>query len=115
MVIVGCGDKESAPKWYTVDTTITLENMVIAATGEGIGTCWIGSFDERKVKDLLKIPDGYSVVALLALGYPKEKLDLTRLDTHLVRHKKKLEEITSSEEFGRPLTIERLEGKGSGP
>jgi nitroreductase len=115
VVIVGCGDRESAQKWHVVDTTIALENMVIAATAEGLGTCWIGSFDEKKVKDLLKVPDSYAVVALIALGYPKEKMDLIRLSMRL-RPKKKLEQITSSEEFGRPLTFPTHEERqGSAP
>jgi nitroreductase len=38
----------------------------------GVGSCWIGAFDEEKVKDLLKIPSKWKVVALLTLGYPAE-------------------------------------------
>jgi nitroreductase len=104
VVIAGCGDQIASPEWYVVDTSIALQNMVIAATGEGIGTCWIGSFDEEKVKDLLKIPNNFSVVALIAMGYPKEKFDLARLATKLIK-KKKLEEIANSEEFGKPLSL----------
>ena len=47
--------------------------MVLEATSEGLGTCWIGSFDNDDVKNILKIPDNYCVVAMLAVGYPKEK------------------------------------------
>ena len=36
-------------------------------------SCWIGSFNEKKVKQLLKIPDKWKVVALLTLGYPAEQ------------------------------------------
>jgi len=78
IAIVGCGDKEASPKWCIVDTTIALENMVLAATGEGLGTCWIGSFVEAEVKKLLNLPDKYCVVAILSLGFPREKLDLER-------------------------------------
>ncbi len=59
-----------------IDVAIAMQNMVLAATGEGLGTCWVGSFDENEVKGLLKIPENYSVIALLAVGYPREKLDL---------------------------------------
>lgn len=105
VVIVGCGDRKTASKWYAVDTTIALENMVIAATAEGVGSCWIGSFNEGTVRNLLKVPEDYSIVALLAMGYPKEDLDLRKLALKLIRPRKGLEKVTSSEEFGRPLDI----------
>jgi len=47
--------------------------MVIAAWTLGVGSCWIGSFNEKKVKQLLKIPDKWKVVALLTFGYPSEQ------------------------------------------
>lgn len=101
VVIAGCGSKKLNERWYVVDTTIALENMVLAATGEGLGTCWIGSFDEEDVKSILKVPEDWSVVAMLALGYAKEKRDLLGgLKKHEHR-RKDLELITSYEEFGK--------------
>ena len=50
-----------------------MQNMVIAAWTLGVGSCWIGSFSEKKVKQLLKIPDKWKVVALITLGYPAEQ------------------------------------------
>lgn len=75
VVVVGCADEKSflTGKWAAVDTTIALQNIVIAALTFGIGSCWIGSFSEQKVKELLKIPDEWKVVALLTLGYPAEQ------------------------------------------
>jgi nitroreductase len=99
VVIVGCGDQEVSPKWYVVDVTIALEHMVLMATNEGLGTCWVGSFDENQVKEMLKIPENYRVVALLALGYPQEKLDLQRGSVGVARRRKELEEIVSYEEY----------------
>lgn len=74
-VIVGCADVNSllTGKWAVVDMTIALENMVIAAWTLGVGSCWIGAFDEDKVKELLKIPSKWKVVALVTLGYPAEQ------------------------------------------
>lgn len=54
LVIVGCGNQKASPKWFTVDVAIAMQNMVLTATAEGLGTCWIGSFDEGEVKKLLK-------------------------------------------------------------
>lgn len=101
VVIAGCGDARKSPRWYAVDVTIALQQMVLAATEEGIGTCWIGSFDEEPVRECLKVPDGFRVVAMLAMGYPADKLDLGAL---IIRSKSRraIEDITSQEEFGNP-------------
>ncbi|MEN3049702.1 MAG: nitroreductase family protein [Candidatus Methanosuratincola petrocarbonis] len=100
IVIVGCGDREASPKWYKVDTAIALQTMVIEATGEELGTCWVGSFDEPRVKEILKIPDKYEVIAMLAVGYPKDGFSLTGTITSIFRNKKKTGEIVSYEEYG---------------
>ncbi len=99
-IIVACGDEKASPKWYAVDTTIATQTMVLTATAEGLGTCWIGSFDEASVKKLLGIPDGLRVVALLPIGYPKDKsLDLSKV-VNLVKGRKSLKEIVSGEKYG---------------
>jgi len=103
IVIVGCGNMKMSPKWCVIDTTIALENMALVATGEGIGTCWIGSFNEKQVKALLKIPKKFTIVAMLAVGYPREKTDLSTSKIPFVKRRKKIEEIVSAEEFGNPL------------
>jgi nitroreductase len=105
VAIVGCGDPKVSPKWYMVDVAIALENMVLAATSEGLGTCWVGSFNEEEVKQALRIPDNYKIVALLAVGYPREKFDLTRKPEYSVQRRKELSEIVSYEEFGQFPTV----------
>ncbi len=100
VVIVGCGDRRASPNWHLVDTTIAMQNMVLTATGEGLGTCWIGSFSENQVKKLLSIPDRFRVVALLALGYCRKTVDYSSKVLHFFRRKKKLERIRSLEKFG---------------
>jgi len=42
----------------TVDITIALEHMILAAAAEGLGTCWIGAFLEDEVRKVLSIPKG---------------------------------------------------------
>jgi len=71
VTIVGCG--YASNRWSTVDVAIALENMVIAAEAQGVGSCWVGDFEEEEVKELLGIPDSLKVVALIAFGYPAEK------------------------------------------
>ncbi len=100
-VIVGCGDQKASPNWYKVDVSIAMQSMVLTATGEGLGTCWIGSFNENQVRSLLKIPDNLRVVALMALGYPRQKQDIGSKILHFVRRKKKLKKIISLDEYGK--------------
>lgn len=87
--IVGCG--YAADRWSTVDVAIALENMVIAAEAQGVGSCWIGDFKEEEVKRLLGIPAHFKIVALVSFGYPAEKPTL--------RGKKTLEEIVHYNRF----------------
>jgi nitroreductase len=54
---------------YLIDLAIILEHIALQAVCEGLGTCWIGSFDESKAKNVLKIPDHVRIVELMSLGY----------------------------------------------
>ena len=99
VVIVACGDAAASAKWHAVDTAIALEHIALAAVAEGLGTCWIGSFDEVVVKKLLAVPEEYRIIALLALGYPKEKIDLSKLVNNLIHPTKTIERIASEESF----------------
>ncbi len=58
---------------FPVDIGIAMEHLILAATEKGLGTCWIGAFNEKLVKDVLDIPDNVRVVALTPLGYPAEE------------------------------------------
>jgi len=104
LVIVGCGDRKASERWYLIDVSIAMQQMVLAATAEGLGTCWVGSFDERKVMELLDIPERFTVVAMIAMGYPRNGIDLVSKLARS-RRRKALEEITSSERFGTPLDL----------
>lgn len=75
VVIVGCADIKArlTGKWATIDTAIALENMVIQAWSLGVGSCWIGSFNENKIKKVLNIPEKWKIVALVSFGYPAEE------------------------------------------
>lgn len=59
-------------KWYYLDVAIALDHMTLTAWELGIGSCWIGWFDEKKIKKLLDIPNDQEVIAMLTLGYPAE-------------------------------------------
>jgi nitroreductase len=57
---------------YPIDVAIAMDHLTLAATAEGLGTCWIGSFDETIVKDILGIPADVRVVEIMPLGYPSD-------------------------------------------
>ena len=57
---------------YPIDTAIAVDHMTLQAVEEGLGTCWIGAFDEERVKEILDIPDEVRVVSLLPIGYPAD-------------------------------------------
>jgi len=81
LVLVACaeprisGDKGDQP-YYLVDVAIALEHLVLAATAEGLGTCWIGGFNEDRVRQALDIPDHIRVVAMTPLGHPADEKGL---------------------------------------
>ncbi len=78
VVIVACATEAQAvmrcgqPR-YTVDLSIAMSFIMLQAQELGLGTCWIGAFDEACVKEILGIPDDVRVVALTPLGYPAEE------------------------------------------
>ncbi|MCD6466077.1 nitroreductase family protein [Candidatus Bathyarchaeota archaeon] len=56
-----------------IDVSIAFTHLILAARAEGLGTCWIGAFDNEEVKNLLNIPKEVNVVAITPLGYPKDE------------------------------------------
>jgi len=58
---------------YPIDLAIAVDHMTLQAVEEGLGTCWVGAFHEEKAKEVLGIPKGVRVVALLPLGYPSHE------------------------------------------
>lgn len=57
----------------TIDLAIAFDHMMLTAVAEGLGTCWIGAFEEEAMMKLLNIPENARLVALSPLGYPAEK------------------------------------------
>ena len=73
-VIIGfCKQSEAIiEKLSLIDVTIALQNMVIAGWVQGVGSCWMGAFDERKLKETLNLPVDSRIVGAIALGVPDE-------------------------------------------
>ncbi len=56
-------------KYYLIDIGIAVEHFVLEAEDLGLGTCWIGWFNERAIKPILNIPHRKKIDILIALGY----------------------------------------------
>ncbi len=59
-------------KMFEYDVGAAVENMAIAAAGDGIASCWLISFDRPKIAELFGIPEHYHLDSVLALGYPDQ-------------------------------------------
>ena len=75
VVLVGCAvetDRIMAcgQHCYPMDLSIAMTQMMLAAVAEGLGTCWIGAFNELEVKRILGVPAEVRVVELMPIGYP---------------------------------------------
>jgi nitroreductase len=99
VIIVGCGDMDTSSKWYALDTFISMEHIALTAVEEGLGTCWIGAFDEAAIVKLLRIPKNLKIIALMALGVPDENPK--------PRSRKALSEFVSYERWGNKTPTKR--------
>jgi nitroreductase len=76
VVIFACGlideawHRDDGKSYIDVDVSIAMDHLILAAANEGLGTCWIGSYDEEAVRAILGIPDRVRIVAITPLGYP---------------------------------------------
>jgi len=85
---------------HLVDISIAMTHICLAATSLGIGTCFVGWFNHKRLKNLLKIPARYNIAALLALGYPVDESTDEGIGGIPARPRKKLKEIVSHNKFG---------------
>ena len=77
IAIVACGPEPKTfmacgQPAYTVDVSIAFTHIILQAYELGLGTCWIGAFEEVEVKKILNIPKEVRVVAMTPLGYPNQ-------------------------------------------
>jgi nitroreductase len=82
VVIVVCADLERAADSYrsrgetlycVQETAAAIQNMLLTIHALGLGSCWVGAFDETMVTDLLSLPSSLRPVALLPVGKSAEK------------------------------------------
>ncbi|MDI9619400.1 MAG: nitroreductase family protein [Candidatus Nezhaarchaeota archaeon] len=79
-------------------------NMLLAAHSMGLGACWIGSYGspyEEEVKQLLEVPRDWLLISIIALGYPAEKPESSRIE---------LKELVYVDRFGSKERLEEVAG-----
>jgi nitroreductase len=81
LVVVGCRDDkitlrygERGKNLYAIcDVAVSIQNMMLVAYEEGLGSVWIGAFDEKEVSEILNLPENLKPIVICPLGYPAEK------------------------------------------
>ncbi len=78
IAVVACLDRRISVRYgdrgvnlYAIqDAAASIENMLLVARDLGLGTCWVGAFNEFDVADILDLPDHLRPVAIIPVGYP---------------------------------------------
>lgn len=78
-----------------IDATRAAECLMLAAWGEGVGSCWVGGLDRPKIKELLGIPAEAELVTVIPFGYPIEE------EKGKKKIRKRLDKIAFSERYGQ--------------
>lgn len=108
LIVVACGVPDEAWKkrrifppqteeYWKVDVAISLQNLIMAAWEQGLGSCWIAAFDENKTKSVLGIPKNVRVLAMTPLGYPQDSQEP-------ITDRKPLNEIAFKNKWETPYT-----------
>ncbi len=73
---------------YSVEIAVAIEHLSLAAASQGLTCCWVGHFDEAKVRSILGIPDRVRVVEVVAVGYPgqRENIESDSFSDEIVRY-----------------------------
>lgn len=78
-ILIVAGNRREAwrrPDGYNsleTDLTIAMTHMVLAATNEGVATCWIAHFDYKRLREALELESYEEVFAITPLGYPRKE------------------------------------------
>lgn len=80
LVIIGCTDSRISYRYgergvylYSIqDVACSLMGMMLVAHDNGLGSVWVGAFDESVVSEILKLPKHLRPVAIVAVGYPSK-------------------------------------------
>ena len=79
LVIAACGlpdqgwTRRDGRSFLDIDVAIVMDHVILAATNEGLGTCWVGNFDADAAREVLGLPDDVEAIAFTPLGYPDDE------------------------------------------
>jgi len=59
-------------RWHIIDGSLLTQNLMLAAHALGLGTCWIGTMDRERAKEVLGIPKDKHLLTVIPVGYPAE-------------------------------------------
>ncbi len=65
--------RRDGKSYADVDAAIAMDHLVLAATAEGLGTCWVGAFDPAAAREILALPAGVEPIAFSPLGFPADQ------------------------------------------
>jgi nitroreductase len=78
LAIVVCGDAEISPRHWVEDCAAATQNILLAATALGLGSCWVAMYPEESraaaCRASCAIPESMRVLCAVALGHPVEPL-----------------------------------------
>jgi len=82
VIIIVCTEPDKTKRFYgpmgekysIQNGAAVVQNMLLAAHAEGLGSCWVGAFEDEAIKRLFSIPDNIIVQAIVPLGYPDEQV-----------------------------------------
>ena len=72
-IVILKNNKISTSTFSVYDIGEAVENIILVAEAEGLGSCQFGSVEREKVREMFKIPPHYEIPLVIALGYPDEK------------------------------------------
>ncbi len=93
-LITEVGGRIKDKEYPLMDVGIAAEHFCLQAADEGLGSCMLGWFDEKKVKELLHVPEGKNVPLLITLGYTPENYK------HRKKIRKKYEQVVKFNTYG---------------
>ncbi|TXT61342.1 MAG: putative NAD(P)H nitroreductase YodC [Promethearchaeota archaeon] len=74
VVVAIVGEVHENPNWYIQDTSLASMNMILMAWSLNIGTCWIGSMDRERAKEILGMKKDNFLLTILPFGYLRKKI-----------------------------------------
>ncbi len=77
---------EKLSKNYFCDDGIAAQNLLLGAVEDGFGGCILRAFKESKLRDLLQIPEDYSMIQIIALGKPKEEIVIDEMKNEDIKY-----------------------------